>query len=254
MFHKLVVSLTFDDGHLNHVNIARELNHYGIHATFFITTNIKSRNFISNKLKAIKIIASLGHEVGSHSVSHRRLTELPHNELVYEVKESKEILEKLLGKRIYGFAYPYYAHNLNVVRIVMNYYDYARNGPNPYDLFNMHIYDDQIAKYLISSISPTYDISISKIIKFLKIRLGYHKNINTNFGYINFISNYINNYTVNINNINSNYRWLVFTLHNEPINYILHIVKALRMIGSMFGIKVEFKAMCEVLFGEECLE
>ena len=228
MIRKLIISLTFDDGFLNHVNIAKELYRHKIHATFFITTNFKGDCFISNRLEAIKIIASLGHEIGSHSVTHRYLIKLPNNELIYEVKESKEILEKIVGRRVYGFAYPFDDFNINVIRVVARYYDYARKGFDPSNLLNRHVNDNGIARYLISSISPTF--SISRFIEFIRVHFSHN------------------------NSVNNDYGWLVITLHNEPINYILHLVRALRMISSMFGIKVEFKAMCEVLFGEECLK
>jgi peptidoglycan/xylan/chitin deacetylase (PgdA/CDA1 family) len=46
-------------------------------------------------------------QIGAHSVSHRQLTSLSLEERRIEILESKHVCEKLTGRRIEGFAYPY---------------------------------------------------------------------------------------------------------------------------------------------------
>jgi peptidoglycan/xylan/chitin deacetylase (PgdA/CDA1 family) len=45
-------------------------------------------------------------EIGSHSHSHSILTKIPSEQVVYELKHSKEILEEITGKKIEVIAYP----------------------------------------------------------------------------------------------------------------------------------------------------
>lgn len=48
-----------------------------------------------------------GMEVGSHTVSHTRMTELDDMNLMRELAHSKATLEDLLGSPVDSFAYPY---------------------------------------------------------------------------------------------------------------------------------------------------
>jgi len=55
----------------------------------------------------LKSLAEAGWEIGSHSCSHRRLTELAHGELVRELKDSKASIEEHLQQPCLSFCYPY---------------------------------------------------------------------------------------------------------------------------------------------------
>jgi len=67
----------------------------------------------------------MGHELVSHSVTHRNLTELSIDELVYELKHSKEVLETFQGE-VRGFGYPNGSYSRFVITYVAKYYEYAR--------------------------------------------------------------------------------------------------------------------------------
>jgi len=124
-----LVSLTFDDGYLNHIVIARYLAALGVRATFFIITHLKEfegKLLLSQYEEFIAELAKLGHEVGSHTCTHRVLTELSQNELEKELRESKRYLEDVLGREVHGLAYPYGLYNARVVRATIKYYEYAR--------------------------------------------------------------------------------------------------------------------------------
>lgn len=54
------------------------------------------------------LLPSSGHEVGSHGLTHRRLTELARTEVADEVRTSKELLEAA-GYRVEGFRSPFWA-------------------------------------------------------------------------------------------------------------------------------------------------
>lgn len=54
----------------------------------------------------IQDLARKGHEIGSHSMSHRMMTECRGNELAFEVQRSREILESKLKVPVLSFCYP----------------------------------------------------------------------------------------------------------------------------------------------------
>jgi peptidoglycan/xylan/chitin deacetylase (PgdA/CDA1 family) len=59
-----------------------------------------------------------GMEVGSHSISHPRLHELPQDVAQHEIAESRAALCRLLGVPIEHFAYPFGAFTADVVEWV----------------------------------------------------------------------------------------------------------------------------------------
>ncbi len=53
-------------------------------------------------------IAACGHEIGSHGMSHRMLTELSPAEMRAEARDSRRLLEDLTGTRVEGYRAPSY--------------------------------------------------------------------------------------------------------------------------------------------------
>ena len=60
-------------------------------------------------------LANEGFEIGSHSVSHSLLTQCTAEELAYEVRTSKSILEERLSRPVPSFCYPDGDHDDRVV-------------------------------------------------------------------------------------------------------------------------------------------
>ncbi|MGC8543788.1 MAG: polysaccharide deacetylase family protein [Vulcanisaeta sp.] len=236
MIRRLFVSLTFDDGFLSHVMLAKELAKHGIYSTFFVTPYFKGRNFLSNKLESLKIISRLGHEVGSHGLSHRPLVALTPSDAEYEIKASKAILEDIIGRKVYGFAYPFDFFNNQVIAIVMRHYDYARRGFDPYDILNISVLNNKnknnysITRYLINSINPL--LSIRRIMRILELRISYYGHRHVPY---------------------DDTGWLVLTFHNEPMNKVLSFISLIKQVSNLLDIKVEFRPVCSILFNE-CLE
>jgi len=56
--------------------------------------------------------------LGSHAVSHEILTKLPLNIAAEEISESKDTLEKWIGKLVHHFAYPNGSYNNEIVEVV----------------------------------------------------------------------------------------------------------------------------------------
>ncbi len=147
----MLISLTFDDGYMKHYEIAKMLYRRGIAATFFIIAGLTEYNgekLLASRPELIKEIHDMGHEIASHTFTHKNLTMLPPEAVEYECAKSKTILEKIVGNEVRGFAYPYGAFNKDVVNIVKNYYCYARTmgklnrwneSINPYEIGSMGI-------------------------------------------------------------------------------------------------------------------
>jgi peptidoglycan/xylan/chitin deacetylase (PgdA/CDA1 family) len=96
------IIVTFDDGHVSHFEVAYPvLKAFEFRATFFITVDwIGSAGFLC--WEHVKELSEEGMEIGSHTVSHPYLTQVPLEEVRRELEQSKAILEDKLGKSV-GF-------------------------------------------------------------------------------------------------------------------------------------------------------
>jgi peptidoglycan/xylan/chitin deacetylase (PgdA/CDA1 family) len=137
------VALTFDDGYMEHLKIARFLARRGIRATFFVITGL--RMFMGRKLLSpseVKEIASLGHEIGSHTVTHIDMTHTLEDVMLKELVESKKFLSELLGCEVNSFAYPYGPHSDTAARLAKQIYRVVRTtyvgSAKGYRLFDKH--------------------------------------------------------------------------------------------------------------------
>jgi peptidoglycan/xylan/chitin deacetylase (PgdA/CDA1 family) len=120
--------LTFDDGFQSNFEVAQSLlAPRGIHAIFFVLPGLidapkeARRRLISEYVfdgpgetdlalmewDAIKSLRGLGHTIGSHTSSHRRLSSLSENDLTEEIAGSSARLRDQLGEAIHWFAYPF---------------------------------------------------------------------------------------------------------------------------------------------------
>jgi peptidoglycan/xylan/chitin deacetylase (PgdA/CDA1 family) len=102
---KITIVPTFDDGNKSDIECARILNKYEEKAIFFIITNKvnKIEYLTEDDLLEIK---SLGHFIGSHTVSHIVCPNSKPNKIMFEFNESKKKLEALLKKECDHFAFP----------------------------------------------------------------------------------------------------------------------------------------------------
>ncbi len=77
------------------------LEECGVRATFFFLGRVAR-----DLLHLVKQAAELGHEIGSHSFEHRRVFGLSRQEFKEKLRASKEFLESLAGRPVYGFRAP----------------------------------------------------------------------------------------------------------------------------------------------------
>lgn len=150
--------LTFDDGFSSDFRIAQNvLNPRGIKAIFFIIPEFVSlategdqTRFISDRLypgtktsrvpthlrsmnwEQISILSHQGHTIGSHSYSHRRLSEITNeDELAHEIVDSGRSIENVIKKKVDHFAFPFgnlSSISLRSLQLARENYKYVYSG------------------------------------------------------------------------------------------------------------------------------
>lgn len=130
------VALTFDDGYEdNYTNMFPILKEHGAKATIFlIADDIGTEGYLSEA--QIREMADSGLvKFGSHTKTHRNLTELNEQELRYEFSESQKTIEKISGQLCDAIAYPGGHYNSEVMKIAAEYYNFAYTTKSPNSVF-----------------------------------------------------------------------------------------------------------------------
>ena len=110
--------ITFDDGWKNqYIYALPVLKKYNFTATFFIVVNQIGGNLFMN-WKELKELLNNGMEIGSHTITHPNLRQVPSSQLISEIKNSKIILEENLDYQIEVFAYPYGIFDSKIIDVV----------------------------------------------------------------------------------------------------------------------------------------
>jgi peptidoglycan/xylan/chitin deacetylase (PgdA/CDA1 family) len=124
------VVFTFDDGYADTLTIAAPLlKRYGFGATCYVvsgavgTYNRWDAEYLCEKKPLMRRDQldqwlAAGMEVGSHSHSHQRLHEVPHDVARYEIAESRAELRNMLGVSIEHFAYPFGQFTAGIAELV----------------------------------------------------------------------------------------------------------------------------------------
>lgn len=116
------VAITFDDCYRDNLYAARTLADHGLPATFFIPSAYPGTDHVfpwdaglprlENLTWAeIREMARLGHDVGSHTVHHADLGEMPTDQAEHELTWSRRTLQERLERPVRFFAFPYGAPN-----------------------------------------------------------------------------------------------------------------------------------------------
>ncbi len=107
-------ALTFDDGPSQWTPLVLDLlREHGALATFFV---IGER--VRERPDDVRRIASEGHELGSHTLTHPRLTEIADDEVRAEISGGVDAAEEALGERLRLFRAPGFHADERVLRIV----------------------------------------------------------------------------------------------------------------------------------------
>jgi peptidoglycan/xylan/chitin deacetylase (PgdA/CDA1 family)/UDP-N-acetylglucosamine:LPS N-acetylglucosamine transferase len=121
--------LTFDDGYEdNYTLLFPILKKFGLKAVIFSVTHRESNLWDTEnsdepvvRLMSSEQIAEMseyGVEFGAHTKTHSDLTKISLLQAETEIRESKAELEKITGKSVISFAYPYGGMNDDVKRLV----------------------------------------------------------------------------------------------------------------------------------------
>jgi peptidoglycan/xylan/chitin deacetylase (PgdA/CDA1 family) len=128
--------ITFDDGMLSQFTYAKPiLDKYNFKATFYIICNSVDKENRMN-WNNIQILEEEGHEIGSHSMNHKRLSKLSEEEMKYEIIQSKICLQEN-GFNVTSFSFPYNDgdNNKNILKIIDDNYYIARTASEPLMFF-----------------------------------------------------------------------------------------------------------------------
>lgn len=142
MSNAAIVSLTFDDGlRCQFERAVPILDLHGLPGTFFVVANTdkihtdgvehpdwQKTDWSEGDIKFLKGMIQRGHEVGSHSVSHRRreLNMDPKG----EAENSKRWIEDRLEMEIPSYGYPFYLVTSQIRdAVIQARYRQARGGP-----------------------------------------------------------------------------------------------------------------------------
>jgi peptidoglycan/xylan/chitin deacetylase (PgdA/CDA1 family) len=94
------VVITFDDGcETDLITAAPILKEYNFNATFYVVAGfLGNPGYLSHS--QLRELSDSGFEIGSHSMTHRYLSDLSKEELYFEISQSKTHLEQIIGKNI----------------------------------------------------------------------------------------------------------------------------------------------------------
>lgn len=111
------VAITFDDGYVDNLAAAEELRRRGMRATWYVVAGSlgdrprwKADGGPTGRLMSateLRELRAAGMEIGSHTMSHQRLTSLAPEQRRQEIEASRTVLEDTLGSAVHAFAYPY---------------------------------------------------------------------------------------------------------------------------------------------------
>ncbi len=119
------VMVSFDDNYRSWHEALPLLDELGVRAVFYVTTGCFRDRANQAEIEAffdrvnhqgervplstdeLRTLHAAGHIVGAHTHTHRKLTMLPVEEAREEIRQSKMVLEDVLGEAVRHFSYPY---------------------------------------------------------------------------------------------------------------------------------------------------
>lgn len=111
-----LVVVSFDDGESSNLTSAQELAALGVPCTVYVTCEHLGQPGMLDEAGLRELAAVPGVEIGSHSMAHVHLDELPVEEIRRQTRGSRARLEDVIGRPVLGIAYPHGDHDARVLR------------------------------------------------------------------------------------------------------------------------------------------
>lgn len=112
---KKVVSISFDAawGNEQTDTLLKILDEKNVTSTFFLVGD-----WVEKYPDSVKAIAEAGHDIGNHSSTHPKMTELSRDGMMEEIENCNSLIKNLTGKEVTLFRPPYGDYNNSVVETV----------------------------------------------------------------------------------------------------------------------------------------
>jgi glycosyltransferase involved in cell wall biosynthesis/peptidoglycan/xylan/chitin deacetylase (PgdA/CDA1 family) len=125
---KVIVTTSWDDGHKLDLRTAKLLQKYGFKSTFYISLEDRElRQEDRLDENEIRLLAQ-DFEIGAHTMTHPKLDQISDDLAKKEIYESKYALERITGKPVTSFCYPYGSYNGKIKQFVEQAgFTYARS-------------------------------------------------------------------------------------------------------------------------------
>ncbi|MFA6039786.1 MAG: polysaccharide deacetylase family protein [Candidatus Peribacteraceae bacterium] len=112
----MLFTTSWDDGYALDLRLAELLERHGCTGTFYVSPQPQHKEQMLTE-EEIRTLAAR-HEVGAHTLTHPKLTQLISDEARREISGSKEWVERVSGKPCTMFCYPYGDANEDVQTLV----------------------------------------------------------------------------------------------------------------------------------------
>lgn len=113
--HK-VLTMSYDDGKLADRKLVSIFNQYGIKGTFHINAGLFQDE---KRIKPEEFLELYrGHEVSCHTYTHPTIARCPMEQVVRQVLEDREALEKIMGYPVRGLSYPNGSYNKEIMEVL----------------------------------------------------------------------------------------------------------------------------------------
>lgn len=120
-----MISFRFDDGrNTDYLTAHPLLKERGLKGTFYIITNNLGGNS-SLSVDDLYEMSKYGHEIGTHTHTHRRLTTLTDEEIINEMSTSISIIENITNKKVTSMSPPGHNYDERVDRLVHGFVEFV---------------------------------------------------------------------------------------------------------------------------------
>ena len=154
--NKLIVTTSWDDGTVTDLKLAELLSKYELKGTFYVTKQYSRTTLKPHEIQSL----SQEFEIGSHTLTHPILTNIPIEKAENEIKSSKIYLEDVLGCSVNMLSYPYGRYSKAVKQLVHQYgYIGARTTISGYISLPEDVFEWKVTQYAALN-SPVVDFKI----------------------------------------------------------------------------------------------